>query len=72
MRRFSRLRGRCARPEPSRIGGELVVVKKGSNGADPMFRPTRRARSRRPESVFLGLADEAGRFGIARSEATKG
>ena len=47
------------------IGGELVVMKKGRNGADPLFRPDE-ARDLAPsaESVFLGLAGEAGRFGI--------
>jgi NAD+ diphosphatase len=55
------------------IGGELVVMKKGANGADPLFRPDE-ARNLAPtaECVFLGLAGEAGRFGIALDpEATK-
>src|SRR5690348_3081669 len=55
------------------IGGELVVMKKGRNGADPLFRPDEaRALAPTAESVFLGLAGEAGRFGIALDpEATK-
>src|SRR5256885_8619059 len=55
------------------IGGELVVMKRSSNGADPLFRPDE-ARALAPvgEKVFLGLADDAGRFGIALDpEATK-
>src|SRR2546421_321378 len=55
------------------IGGELVVLKRSSNGADPLFRPDE-ARALAPvgEKVFLGLADDAGRFGIALdAEATK-
>src|SRR6476659_7053724 len=55
------------------IGGELVVLKKGRNGADPLFRPDEaRALAPTAESVFLGIADNAGRFGIALDpEATK-
>jgi NAD+ diphosphatase len=55
------------------IGGELVVLKKGRNGADPLFRPEEaRALAPTAESVFLGLAGDAGRFGIALDpEATK-
>src|SRR5438270_8938267 len=55
------------------IGGELVVMKKGRNGADPLFRPDE-ARALAPVAakVFLGLAGDAGRFGIALdAEATK-
>jgi NAD+ diphosphatase len=38
------------------IGGELVVLKKGRNGADPLFRPDEaRALAPTAESVFLGL-----------------
>jgi len=50
--RFSRLRG-DARARTVAIGGELVVMKKGSNGADPMFRPDEaRALAPTAESVF--------------------
>src|ERR1041385_6998431 len=55
------------------VGGELVVMKNGTKGADPLFRPDE-ARALAPvaEQVFLGLAGEAGRFGIALDpEATK-
>jgi NAD+ diphosphatase len=56
------------------IGGELVVMKKARNGADPLFRPDEaRALAPTAETVFLGLDGEAGRFGIALDpEATKG
>src|SRR2546423_6395702 len=48
------------------IGGELVVMKKSGNGAEPLFHPDE-ARALAPvaEKVFLGLAGDAGRFGIA-------
>src|ERR1043166_4306759 len=55
------------------IGGELVVRRRTSNGPDPLFR-AEEARALAPvaETVFLGLAGEAGRFGIALDpEATK-
>lgn len=48
------------------VGGELVVMKKGRGGADPLFRPDEaRALAPTAENVFLGLLGEAGRFGIA-------
>jgi len=56
------------------IGGELVVMRRTANGLDPLFR-SEEARALAPvaETVFLGLAGEAGRFGIALDpEATKG
>ncbi len=55
------------------IGGELVVLKKNGSGFDPLFRPDEaRALAPSAETVFLGLAGEAGRFGIALDpEATK-
>ena len=56
------------------IGGELVVMRRTANGPDPLFRADE-ARTLAPvaETVFLGLAGEAGRFGIALDpEATKG
>src|SRR5436305_14326249 len=42
------------------IGGELVVMKKDRNGADPLFRPNE-ARALAPVAVkvFLGLAGDA-------------
>jgi NAD+ diphosphatase len=50
------------------IGGELVVLKKTRNGLDPLFTPREaRALAAAAESVFLGLLDGAGRFGIALS-----
>jgi NAD+ diphosphatase len=56
------------------IGGELVVMRKTANGADPLFRgEDARALAPSAETVFLGLAGEAARFGIALDpEATKG
>src|SRR5437763_11699926 len=55
------------------IGGELVVLKKGRDGADPLFRPDEaRALAPTAEGVFLGLAEEAGRFCISLDpEATQ-
>ena len=55
------------------VGGELIVMKKGRAGADPLFRPDEaRALAPTAENVFLGLLGEAGRFGIALDpEATK-
>jgi NAD+ diphosphatase len=55
------------------IGGELVVLRKTANGADPQFSPGE-ARALAPvnETVFLGLCGQAARFGIALDpEATK-
>jgi NAD+ diphosphatase len=47
------------------IGGELVVMKKGAGGLDPLFTPTEaRALGKSAETVFLGLLDGGGRFGI--------
>ena len=56
------------------IGGELVVMRRTSNGPDPLFRADEaRALAPAGETVFLGLVGEAGRFGIALDpEATKG
>jgi NAD+ diphosphatase len=56
------------------IGGELIVMRRTANGPDPLF-GTQEARTLAPvaETVFLGLAEGAGRFGIALDpEATKG
>jgi NAD+ diphosphatase len=55
------------------IGGELVVMRKGANGPDPLFHPAE-VQSLAPtaETVFLGLDGDAGRFGVALDpEATK-
>ena len=52
------------------VGGELVVLKKSSTGLDPLFAPHEaRALAASAESVFLGLLDGAGRFGIALDPA---
>jgi NAD+ diphosphatase len=55
------------------IGGELIVLRKTANGHDPLFRADEiRALAPVAETVFLGLVEEAGRFGIAlEPEATK-
>jgi len=55
------------------VGGELIVLKKNGSGFDALFRPDEvRALAPTTESVFLGLAHTAGRFGIALDpEATK-
>ena len=55
------------------IGGELIVLKRSANGFDALFSPREvRALAPTAESVFLGVADNAGRFGIALDpEATK-
>jgi hypothetical protein len=48
------------------IGGELVVMRKTANGPDPLFRADEAAAlAPTAETVFLGLAGEAGRFGVA-------
>jgi NAD+ diphosphatase len=56
------------------IGGELVVMRKTANGPDPLFGMMEaRALGATGETVFLGLAGDAGRFGIALDpEAAKG
>src|SRR3981081_921947 len=55
------------------VGGELVVMRKTANGADPLFAPDEaRALASTNETVFLGLVGEVARFGIALDpEATK-
>jgi len=55
------------------IGGELVVMRRTANGPDPLFRAEEvYALAPTAETVFLGLAGEEGRFGIALDpEATK-
>jgi len=47
------------------IGGELIVLKASSPACDPLFAPAEaRALGRVHEIVFLGLMDEAPRFGF--------
>jgi NAD+ diphosphatase len=47
------------------VGGELVIMKKNGSGFDPLFAPDEaRALGATNETVFLGLLDGAGRFGI--------
>jgi NAD+ diphosphatase len=47
------------------IAGEMVLLKAGDEIHDPMFRPDEvAALGRQTETVFLGLIDGAGRFGI--------
>jgi NAD+ diphosphatase len=52
------------------IGGEMVVMRRGAGGLDPLFAPAD-ARSLAParETVFLGLLGEAGRFGIGLDQS---
>jgi NAD+ diphosphatase len=46
------------------IGGEMVVLKKNGAALDPLFTPAEaRALGTARETVFLGLMDDAGRFG---------
>jgi len=52
------------------VGGELVVLKKTASGLDPLFTPAdARALARPAETVFLGLRDGAGRFGVGLDPA---
>jgi NAD+ diphosphatase len=52
------------------VGGELVVLKKGADGAEPLFTPGEaRALAPTGETIFLGLRDGAGRFGIGLDPA---
>lgn len=52
------------------IAGELVVLKKGANGPDPLFTPAQaRQLARHAETIFLGLREGAGRFGIGLDPA---
>jgi len=47
------------------IAGEMVVLKAGAEIHDPMFRPEEVvALGQQTESVFLGLIEGAGRFGV--------
>jgi NAD+ diphosphatase len=61
------LRARAADPSAGvyAIAGEMVVLKKLADGHDPLFRPAEAAAlGRQTETVFLGLVDGAGRFGV--------
>jgi NAD+ diphosphatase len=52
------------------VGGELVVLKKTADGLDPLFLPAEaRALADPGETVFLGLLDGVGRFGIGLAPA---
>ena len=58
------------------IGGEMILAKQGGDIGNPMFSRTEAQALGTPtETVFLGLADGAGRFGIgiapAAAEALK-
>jgi NAD+ diphosphatase len=47
------------------VGGEMVVLKMAAPACDPLFAPAEaRALGRGHESVFLGLLDDAPRFGL--------
>jgi len=53
------------------VGGELVVMKANSDLADPLFDMAEvRALGETAETVFLGLANGAGRFGVGLAPAT--
>ena len=59
------------------IGGEMVVLRKTGNGLDPSFTPAEaRSLGASAETVFLGLLDGQGRFGVglapAAADALKG
>ena len=52
------------------IGGELVVMKSAGETCDPLFAPDEaRAFGGARETVFLGLMDEAPRFGLSLDAA---
>src|SRR6266851_7335485 len=52
------------------VGGELVVAKKLAHGGDPLFAvPDARALAEPRDTVFLGLAEGAGRFAIGIAPA---
>ena len=47
------------------IGGELIILKKSAAGLDPLFTVDEtRALGAGADTVFLGLVDGAGRFGV--------
>ena len=53
------------------IGGELIVLKQGNGLHDPLFAPDEaRALAPPAESVFLGLANGAARFGFGIAQAS--
>ena len=52
------------------VGGEMVVLKKAGNGFDPLFTLTEaRSLGKSAETVFLGVLDGGGRFGIGLDPA---
>ncbi len=52
------------------IAGEMVVLKAGGEGHDPLFRLAEAAAlGPQTETVFLGLVDGAGRFGVGLDPA---
>jgi NAD+ diphosphatase len=52
------------------IGGEMVVLRRGARGLDPLFAPAEaRALAPAREAVFLGLLGAAGRFGIGLDQS---
>jgi NAD+ diphosphatase len=52
------------------IGGELVALKRAAGGLNPLFAlPQARALGATVETVFLGLAEGAGRFGVGLAPA---
>jgi NAD+ diphosphatase len=53
------------------IGGELVVMKKSGEACDPLFSPDEaRALGEARHNVFLGLVDDAPRFGVGLDPKT--
>jgi NAD+ diphosphatase len=52
------------------IAGEMVVMKALAQGPDPLFRPAEAAAlGAQTETIFLGLRDGAGRFGVGLDPA---
>jgi NAD+ diphosphatase len=52
------------------IAGEMVVMKALAQGPDPLFRPAEAAAlGPQTETIFLGLRDGAGRFGVGLDPA---
>jgi NAD+ diphosphatase len=61
---------RDARAGAYAIGGEMVVLKKAGDGCDPLFTMAEaRALGSARETVFLGLMDDAARFGVGLDPA---
>jgi NAD+ diphosphatase len=52
------------------IGGEMVVLRRNGAALDPLFTPAQvRALGSPSETVFLGISDDAARFGIGLDPA---